>query len=224
MLTRYDNLSVDHLRFGIKLLNRFRQPTTHGHLWKSVGLLTMPFRDPIGFVVNTLPQWLEGREPCLRSPRSAASRNRANWPPTCVHISCSIHFSQYPSSISSPTIMDAFEIAWFSSAFVFAYWVYAYEPLEPSKRPKKRPEDSLIPIKAKGEDICVPPAFVDATCDLSEFATQFDLALKKAVPELKLSSGTLWTARIVRGKKPEVEKALRGMDEYVVFSSKGMGC
>ena len=109
--------------------------------------------------------------------------------------------------------MDAFEIAWFSSAFAFAYFVYASQPFEPPARPK----DSLIPIKANGRDICVPPMFVDVISDISKFATKFELALKKAVPELKSSSGTLWTARIVRGKKPELEKALQGMDRYTPF-------
>lgn len=109
--------------------------------------------------------------------------------------------------------MDAFEIAWFSSAFAFAYLVYALEPFEPPQRSK----DSLIPIKANGRDIHIPPAFVDVISDISKFATKFELALKKAVPGLKSSSGTLWTARIVRGKKPELEKALQGMDEYVSF-------
>ncbi|KAF9644620.1 hypothetical protein BDM02DRAFT_3272284 [Thelephora ganbajun] len=105
--------------------------------------------------------------------------------------------------------MDAFEIAWFSSAFAFAYLVYALEPFEPPERPK----GSLIPIKANGRVIRVPPAFVDVISDLSKFATKFELALKKAVPGLKSSSGTLWTARIVRGKKPELGKALQGMDD-----------
>jgi len=109
--------------------------------------------------------------------------------------------------------MDAFEIAWFSSAFVFAYFVYAFEPFEPPERPK----GPLIPIRANGRNINVPPAFVDITSDISKFATKFELALKKAVPGLKSDSGTLWTARIVRGEKPELEKALQGMDEYVVF-------
>jgi hypothetical protein len=109
--------------------------------------------------------------------------------------------------------MDAFEIAWFSSAFAFAYLVYVLEPFEPPAGPK----DTSIPIRANGKHIRVPPAFVDAISDISKFATKFELALKKAVPDLKSSSGTLWTARIVRGKKPELEKALRGMDECVVF-------
>ena len=107
--------------------------------------------------------------------------------------------------------MDAFEIAWFSSAFAFACLVYVLEPFEPPRSPK----DSLIPIKANGRDIRVPPAFVDVISDISKFATRFELALKKAVPGLKSSSGTLWTARIVRGEKPELEKALQAMDEYV---------
>jgi hypothetical protein len=111
--------------------------------------------------------------------------------------------------------MDAFEIAWFSSAFAFAfaYLVYVLEPFEPPKGPK----DSLIPIKANGRDIHVPPTFIDVISDISKFATKFELALKKAVPELKSSSGTLWTARIIRGKKPELEKALQGMDRYLPF-------
>jgi len=109
--------------------------------------------------------------------------------------------------------MEAFEIAWFSSAFAFAYLVYALEPFEPPEGPK----DSLIPIKANGRDIYVPPAFVDVISDISKFATKFELALKKAVPGLKSSSGTLWTARIVRGKNPELEKALHGMEKYVPF-------
>jgi len=110
--------------------------------------------------------------------------------------------------------MDAFEIAWFSSAFAFAYLVYAFEPFEPPEPPK---DPSLIPIKANGRDIHVPPGFVDVMSDISKFATKFELALKKAVPGLKSSSGTLWTARIVRGRKPELEKALQGMDKYVLF-------
>lgn len=105
--------------------------------------------------------------------------------------------------------METFDIAWFSSAFVFAYLVYSFEPSEP----QERPAGSLIPIKANGRDIRVPPALVDAISDISKFATKFELALKKAVPDLKSSSGSLWTARIVRGKKPELEKALEGMDE-----------
>ena len=109
--------------------------------------------------------------------------------------------------------MDAFEISWFSSAFVFAYLVYTLEPFEPPEGP----EDPLIPIKANGRVIHVPPAFVDVISDISKFATKFELALKKAVPGLKSSSGTLWTARIVRGKKPELEKALQGMDKYGPF-------
>ena len=106
--------------------------------------------------------------------------------------------------------MEIFEIAWFSSAFAFAYLVYTLEPLEPPGAPKS----SLIPIKAKGRDIRVPPTFVDVMSDISKFATKFELALKKAVPELISTGGSLWTARIVRGEKPELEKALRGMDEY----------
>ena len=105
--------------------------------------------------------------------------------------------------------MDTFEVAWFSSAFAFAYLVYVLEPFEPPRGPK----DSLIPIRANGRDIRVPPAFVDITCDISKFATEFELALKKAVPGLKSSSGSLWTTRIVRGEKPELEKALRGVDK-----------
>jgi len=111
--------------------------------------------------------------------------------------------------------MDPFEIAWFSSAFAFAYLVYAFEPFEPTDGPK----EPLIPIKANGKDIRVPPAFVDVISDISKFATNFELALKKAVPGLKSSSGTLWTARVVRGKKPELEKALQGMDRYVPLFS-----
>jgi len=111
--------------------------------------------------------------------------------------------------------MDAFDIAWFSSAFAFAYLVYAFEPFEPPEGPK----ETLIPIKANGKDIHVPPAFVDVISDISKFATNFELALKKAVPGLKSSSGTLWTARVVRGKKPELEKALQGMDKYALFFS-----
>lgn len=110
--------------------------------------------------------------------------------------------------------MDAFEIAWFSSAFAFAYLVYALEPFEPPAGL----QGSLIPIKANGRDIHVPPAFVDIISDISKFATKFELALKNAVPGLKSSSGTLWTARIVRGQKPELEKALQGMDKYVLLS------
>jgi hypothetical protein len=109
--------------------------------------------------------------------------------------------------------MDAFEVAWFSSAFAFACLVYVLEPFEPPGAPK----DTLIPIKANGRDIHVPPAFVDLISDISKFATRFELALKKAVPGLKSSSGTLWTARIVRGEKPELEKALRAMDECVLL-------
>ena len=107
--------------------------------------------------------------------------------------------------------MDTFQIAWFSSAFAFAYLVCAFEPFEPPDGPK----GPLIPIKAKGKDIRVPPEFIDVISDISKFATKFEFALKKAVPGLKSSSGTLWTARIVRGEKPELEKALQGMDECV---------
>lgn len=109
--------------------------------------------------------------------------------------------------------MDASEIAWFSSAFAFACFVYALEPSKPPEGPK----DSLIPINANGEVIHVPPAFIDAISDLSKFVTKFELALKKAVPGLKSSSGTLWTTRMVRDKKPELEKALQGMDWCVPF-------
>lgn len=117
------------------------------------------------------------------------------------------------SSFSSPAIMKIFEIAWFSSAFAFAYLVYACESFEPPERSKA----PLIPIKANGRDIRVPQAFVDVISDTSKFATRFELALKKAVPELTSTGGSLWTARIVRGKKPELEKALRGMDECVAL-------
>ena len=117
-------------------------------------------------------------------------------------------------SLLTPVIMEIFEIAWFSSAFAFACLVYTLEPFEPPERPK-----TLIPIKANGRDIDVPPAFVDVILDISKFATKFELALKKAVPELTSTGGSLWTARIVRGKKPELEKALRGMDECVTFFS-----
>ena len=119
--------------------------------------------------------------------------------------------SRHPLFVSRLTVMDAFEIAWFSSAFAFAYLVYALEPFEPPEGPR----DSLIPIKANGRDICVPPALVDVMSDISKFATKFEFALKKAVPGLKSSSGTLWTARIVRDEKPELQKALQGMDRYV---------
>jgi len=109
--------------------------------------------------------------------------------------------------------MDATGIAWLSSAFALAYLACAFEPFELPERP----EEPLIPIKANGRDIYVPPAFVDVIFDISKFATRFEFALKKAVPELESSSGTLWTIRIVRGEKPELEKALRAMDEYVPF-------
>jgi len=109
--------------------------------------------------------------------------------------------------------MDTFEIAWFSSALAFACVVYALEPFELPPHPK----DPLIPIKANGRDIRVPPAFVDIISDISKFATRFEFALEKAVPGLKSDSGTLWTARIVRGEKPELEEALRVMDECVSF-------
>jgi hypothetical protein len=105
--------------------------------------------------------------------------------------------------------MELFEIAWFSSAFAFAYLIVILEPFEPPQRPR----DPLIPIKANGKEIRVPPTFVDVISDISKFATKFELALKKAVPELTSTGGSLWTARIVRGKKPELEKALRGMAE-----------
>ena len=130
----------------------------------------------------------------------------------CAHIK---HLVPFRPTVSNLTVMDVFDVAWFSSAFAFAYLVYALEPFEPPEGPK----DTLVPIKANGKDINVPPAFVDIISDISRFATNFELALKKAVPGLKSSSGTLWTARIVRGKKPELEKALRGMDEYVLLSS-----
>ncbi|KAF9649146.1 hypothetical protein BDM02DRAFT_3114267 [Thelephora ganbajun] len=39
--------------------------------------------------------------------------------------------TQRPSSASSLTSVDAFEITLFSSAFAFAYLVYALEPFEP---------------------------------------------------------------------------------------------
>jgi hypothetical protein len=104
--------------------------------------------------------------------------------------------------------MDASEIAWFSSAFAFACFVYSLEASEPPGGPK----ESLIPINVNGKIIHVPPAFADAISDLPKFVTKFELALKKAVPGLKSSSGTLWTTRMVRDKKPELEKALQGMD------------
>jgi len=109
--------------------------------------------------------------------------------------------------------MDNLDIAWFSFAFAFACLVLIVESSELPPRPK----DPLIPIKANGRDIRVPPAFVDIISDISKFATRFELALKKAVPGLKSDSGTLWTARIVRGEKPELEKALRIMDRCVWF-------
>ena len=109
--------------------------------------------------------------------------------------------------------MDTLDIAWFSSAIAVACLALILESSELPPRPK----DPLIPIKANGRDICVPPAFVDIISDISKFATRFELALKKAVPGLKSDSGTLWTARIVRGEKPELEKALRIMDGCVSF-------
>ena len=109
--------------------------------------------------------------------------------------------------------MEPLGIAWFSSAFTAAYFVYALEPFEPPAGPK----DPLIPIKANGRDIRVPPEFVDIVSDISKFTTKFELALKKAVPDLKSDSGTLWTARIVRGRKPGLEKGLQGMNKYVLF-------
>ena len=55
--------------------------------------------------------------------------------------------------------------------------------------------------------------------DIEEFATNFELALKKAVPNLMSTSGSVWTAWDVRGKKPGLDGALEGMNEYVaVFS------
>ena len=105
--------------------------------------------------------------------------------------------------------MALFEIVW--SAVAFAYLVHALEPFEPPAGPK----GPLIPIKANGRDIRVPPGFADIVSDISKFATKFEVALKKAVPELKSDSGTLWTARLVRGKKPGLEKALQGMDGCV---------
>lgn len=107
--------------------------------------------------------------------------------------------------------METFEIAW--SAFACVYLIYLCDPLESPERPKA----PLVPIKANGRDICVPPAFVDAISDISKFGTEFELALKKAVPELTSTGGSLWTARIVREKKPELENALRGMDKCVAF-------
>lgn len=107
--------------------------------------------------------------------------------------------------------MELFEIAWLSSTITFILFVRALEPFEPPAGPKR----PLIPIKANGRDISVPPEFVDIVSDISKFVTKFEQALKKAVPELKSDSGTLWTARIVRGKKPELEKALQGMDGCV---------
>ena len=115
--------------------------------------------------------------------------------------------------------MDVVELGLFSSAFAFAYLVYAFEPFEPSEGPK----EPLIPIKANGKNICAPPAFVDVKSDISKFSTNFELALKKAIPELESSSGTLWTTRIVRSKKPELGKALQGMDECVLFISEMCG-
>ena len=132
-----------------------------------------------------------------------------NGHPHAFHIRYPI-FSRFLSSVSSISVMEPFEIVWFSSAFAAAYLVYALEPLAGPKNP-------LIPIKANGRDIRVPPEFVDIVSDISNFATKFELALKKAVPDLKSDSGTLWTARIVRGRKPGLEKALQGMDKYVLF-------
>ena len=126
-------------------------------------------------------------------------------------------------SVSTPAIilMETFEIAWFSSAFAFAYLVYALEPFELPDQPPapKARHHELIPVRANGRDIRVPPAFVDVMSDISKFATKFELALKKAVPELSSTGGSVWTARVVRGKRPELEEALRGMDEYVRFFS-----
>jgi hypothetical protein len=110
--------------------------------------------------------------------------------------------------------MEIFEIAWLS--FTLAYAVYALDPFE--EPPPAHSKDSLIPIPANGEIIHVQPAFADVLSDLSKFVGEFELALKKAVPELTSTGGSLWTARIVRGKKPELEDALRSMDEYVTRS------
>ena len=105
--------------------------------------------------------------------------------------------------------METFEIAWFSSAFIVAFLVYTLEPFEPRG----------IPIQANGRTIRVPDKFADNMSEISAFAAEFELALKKAVPDLKAASGSLWTARLIRGKRPEVEKALQGMDEYVILVS-----
>lgn len=115
--------------------------------------------------------------------------------------------------------MDATGTNSSSSALAFTHLDHVTEPFELPKAPK----DSLIPIKANGRDIHVPPAFVDIISDISRFTTMFESALKKAVPGLKSDSGTLLTARIVHNKKPELEGALRGMDRYVPFFLKGIG-
>lgn len=110
---------------------------------------------------------------------------------------------------------DYFEINFLPCALLFGVLVYAFEPFDLPEHLEEGSDDSLIPIKANGRDIRVPSALVDVTSDISKFATNFELALKKAVPELPSTGGSMWTVRIVRGKRPELEDALEGMDEYV---------
>lgn len=172
-----------------------------------VGLLARLFAATVRFVADMFPQRLKRSEPCHRRPcQFTASRDKAKEPPICVHT------TSHPLPFSAPAIMELFEIAWLSSAVAFACAVYAFEPNSNSK-----PPEDLIPVKANGRDIRVPPAFFEAMLDVSTFATKFELALKKAVPELTSTGGSLWTARIVRGKKPELEKAVRAMDECDAF-------
>ena len=140
---------------------------------------------------------------CLRTWDQWTTHTQAYKPPAVLR-----HRTSHPPLFLA--FMELFEIAWFSSAFAFAYLIVVLEPFEPPQQPR----NPSIPINANGKEIHVPPAFVDVISDISKFATKFELALKKAVPELTSTGGSLWTARIVRGKKPELEKALRGMDEY----------
>lgn len=112
--------------------------------------------------------------------------------------------------------MHVFDIAWFSSAIAFAALIYVIEPFEPPGGPK----GPLIPILIDGRVVRVPPAFIDAWSETSKFTAEFEVALQEAVPGLRSSSGTLWTTRIIRNKKPELVGALRGMDEYVLFFPK----
>lgn len=115
------------------------------------------------------------------------------------------------SSIYSFSVMGPFEITWFSSLSTFAQLVYEFEPLKPPAGPK----DLLIPITANGRGVHLLPEFVDTISTISRFATKFELALKKPVTVLGSDSCTLWNPRTVRGKKPELYEALRGMAKHV---------